>query len=326
MRSFRAPNTPPVCLAEDAESSSLRPVSRRKRPSRFGAAYAPVADPLGLLGEFPVRSMHHEQPDTLITHLHIHDVLEIGLCHRGDGVFLVDDKVLPFSAGCASIVTEREFHLARSSTGKTSSWSFHHVDVVALLRGAEDLDLIEVTRLGGPGFPNILSPSQHPEIVAIVKELDDEVWREAPAHKSAIRGLIQVLVARLIRLAPARDFEHANLTPNDRQAAIRKVGPALAVIASHFAEPLSISELAEACDLSETHFRRLFGLALQQSPAEYLARFRVHKASALLADGNAGVLDAALACGFNSLSAFSRQFSATFGQSPRAFRAKQRVA
>jgi transcriptional regulator GlxA family with amidase domain len=101
------------------------------------------------------------------------------------------------------------------------------------------------------------------------------------------------------------------------------VAPALAAIAGHFDETIDVSDLAEACRLSPTHFRRLFREALRESPTEYLGRLRVQKAAALLGSGRYGVLDAALACGFNSLSAFSRQFRALYGESPRAWRAKQ---
>ncbi|HEV8247073.1 MAG TPA: AraC family transcriptional regulator, partial [Polyangiaceae bacterium] len=176
-------------------------------------------------------------------------------------------------------------------------------------------------RLGGSGFPNVFSADRNPEITGLVKELDTEIWGNAPGRKAAIVGLLQVLLARVQRHAPPLDE-----SSDDRHAAIHKVCPALAVIAGHYAESLDVADLAQACNLSETHFRRLFKAALRQSPAEYLARFRVYKASALLREERSSVVDAAFACGFNSLSAFSRQFAATFRVSPRAFRAKHRAA
>ena len=263
---------------------------------------------------FPFLSTRHEQRDDPITFLHVHDVLEIGYCLSGDGVFVVEDKVLPFSKGSATVIGEREFHLARSSAGTTSLWSFHYVDPVRLVGMTEDLDVTRACRVGGPAFPNVLLPERHPDLCALVRQLDDEAWGRLPSRRAAIRGLVQVLLSRLSRLAAPFEQE------TDRHDAIRRVAPALGVIAAHFTDSLEVSDLAQACGLSLTHFRRLFSRALGQSPKEYLVRFRLQKAAALLGAGRCGVLDAALACGWGSLSAFSRQFATAFGASPRSYR------
>jgi AraC-like DNA-binding protein len=246
--------------------------------------------------------------------LHVHDVLEVGLCHRGHGVFVVEDKVLPFTAGCASVIGKREFHLARSSPGTTSHWSFHYLDPIALVEPCDDLDVARVCRLGGPSFPNVLDPVRHGDLCALVRQLDGEAWSRRPSRQAAISGLTQVLLALLSRLSGPI------MEPSDRHDAVQRVAPALGAISAHFTEEIDVSDLAQACGMSITHFRRLFARALGQSPKEYLTRFRLQKAATLLGAGRCGVLDAALACGWGSLSAFSRQFRTVFGTSPRGYR------
>jgi AraC-like DNA-binding protein len=296
-------------------------MSRRRRPSkpRFGAEYQPAVDTIRVPLKFPLVSIHHELPDTAISSLHIHNLLEIGYCHRGDGVFVVEHKVLPFSAGCATVISEREFHFAQSSPGTTSHWTFHQLDPIAMLGTVDDLDVARVSLVGGPEFPNVLTPERHPELTLLVRELDAEAWSKAPGRRAVFRGLLQLLLAKLDRVTATANDD----VGRERHGAIRRVAPALAAIAGHFDETIDVSDLAEACRLSPTHFRRLFREALCESPTEYLGRLRVQKAAALLGSGRYGVLDAALACGFNSLSAFSRQFRALYGESPRAWRAKQ---
>ena len=48
---------------------------------------------------------------------HIHDCFELGYCYSGEGLFLVEDKILPFRAGDAAIINHREVHVMVSSPG-----------------------------------------------------------------------------------------------------------------------------------------------------------------------------------------------------------------
>lgn len=63
-------------------------------------------------------------------------------------------------------------------------------------------------------------------------------------------------------------------------------------------------------------FRRGSGATLHA----YLRRQRVTHAQRLLIEGDAKIVDVALACGFQSLSAFYEAFAAEVGETPRAFR------
>ena len=46
--------------------------------------------------DFPIRYIAHRQADTPITALHLHDHLEIGYCHSGSGIFVIENKVFSY--------------------------------------------------------------------------------------------------------------------------------------------------------------------------------------------------------------------------------------
>ena len=82
----------------------------------------------------------------------------------------------------------------------------------------------------------------------------------------------------------------------------------------------SVSEIAEALHMSESnlraHFRRHFNISL----GAYLKNYRAHQAILYLQNPNLSLTDIAFQLGFTTLSAFSRFFSNSIGESPRAYR------
>lgn len=289
----------------------------QNRPSTT-AAYALELAVIVLPEDFPfVGGTRFVQGDNPIRHLHAHQALEIGYCHEGSGIFVIEDKVLPYRTGCASIIREREMHLAQSTPGTTSTWTFLSVDPGRLLAGMTDnATFITCTDLHGRGFPNILAPESETELCRLIALLVAEAASPTGSgHRELVRGLMLAIMARLHRLPGRSDAGTAG-----RSAALRRLAPALGYLGSHFRDELSIPVLAAVCGLSPTHFRRLFTAAFGQAPLDYIVRFRLEKAAALLRDGRTPVLTVALDCGFNSLSAFQRHFRRVFACTPREWR------
>lgn len=79
-------------------------------------------------------------------------------------------------------------------------------------------------------------------------------------------------------------------------------------INEHFAEDLSLEQIADLAGFSKYHFTRLFKQYTDTSFYKYLNQKRIDYAKTLLLDPNLPVLDVALQCGFSSLSAFLRMF------------------
>jgi AraC-like DNA-binding protein len=76
--------------------------------------------------------------------------------------------------------------------------------------------------------------------------------------------------------------------------------------------------------LSLDRFERLVKRVFYLTPRELLIKTRIEAASKLLVEGDRSVADIAYACGYCDHSAFTRQFKATVGVAPAAFRSTQR--
>ncbi|MCU0071346.1 AraC family transcriptional regulator [Pseudomonas koreensis] len=82
---------------------------------------------------------------------------------------------------------------------------------------------------------------------------------------------------------------------------------------------ITVTELAEACALSRSHFSRMFKESTRMSPQQWLREQRVMKSRALLKDSTMLLTEIALECGFCDQSHFCRTFVKAEGMSPKAW-------
>lgn len=94
------------------------------------------------------------------------------------------------------------------------------------------------------------------------------------------------------------------------------------LIEKTYLENIPISELAEACHVSENTFRSLFRKKYKTSPVQYRNRLRIARARELLSEGSCTVAEAAWESGFDNIGYFSRLYKRTVGESPSETRRK----
>jgi AraC-like DNA-binding protein len=81
-----------------------------------------------------------------------------------------------------------------------------------------------------------------------------------------------------------------------------------------------LDDMLRTCRVSKDHLIRLFRDYHGLTPVEFLIRSRLNQARALLAASSLSVKQIAVQLGYTDASAFSRQFKARVGISPRNFR------
>ncbi|OCP22265.1 MULTISPECIES: AraC family transcriptional regulator [unclassified Ensifer] len=98
------------------------------------------------------------------------------------------------------------------------------------------------------------------------------------------------------------------------------IGRAIWFIESHFANDISLEEIAEAAGLSRFHLSRVFGLVTGRSISAYIRGRRLSGAAQNLASGSSSILAVALDAGYGSHEAFTRAFREQFGVTPETVR------
>jgi len=100
-----------------------------------------------------------------------------------------------------------------------------------------------------------------------------------------------------------------------------RIRRALEFIDHHYAEPLSLPQMAAHVGLSPTHFLRTFKAIMGRTPIEFLIRVRIREAKRLLGDVRLSVSEVGYRVGYNDPHYFARQFRSSDGLSPRQYRA-----
>jgi len=91
-------------------------------------------------------------------------------------------------------------------------------------------------------------------------------------------------------------------------------------MSSHYAESLTLEQLAAEACISKYHFARLFRQKVGRSPHRYLMEIRLETARRMLLSSDATIAQVAAACGYPTATHFSTAFTRRFGMSPTAFR------
>lgn len=91
-------------------------------------------------------------------------------------------------------------------------------------------------------------------------------------------------------------------------------------IETHLHEQIGLEEVASEALLSPYHYHRIFRNEVGMTVVDYIRNRRMSLASTALRTTDAGILDIALACGFESQEAFTRAFRKLYGMPPGRFR------
>lgn len=91
-------------------------------------------------------------------------------------------------------------------------------------------------------------------------------------------------------------------------------------IQSNFAEDIKITDLAANIHLSVTQLDRRMRKVFNLTTSQFIRKTRLEHAARLLVGTNKPISDVAQECGYSDQSAFTRQFRATVGMAPGAYR------
>ena len=160
-----------------------------------------------------------------------------------------------------------------------------------------------------------LSSELYEEIALLMKKAQKLMTFVGP-YKLRRRLILNVVEEILLLSLPEREKSLPGDAGSDR-----RIQESLDFMHEHFAERITVPELAERVYLSTSRYSHLFRQMKGVSPGQYLQQFRIGKARELLISSNLSVGEIAARCGFDDLFYFSNLFRRLTGISPRGYRA-----
>ncbi len=145
-----------------------------------------------------------------------------------------------------------------------------------------------------------------------LRELCVEAARSQPHSALRTSGMLTTIIADILR--GKRGGQHA-----DSQH-LPRLEEAAEFLRNNCRRDISVEEAAELCELSPSHFRKLFAAYFGCSPRDYLRQARIGMARRMMTASAMTLSEIATECGFANVHSFSRAFKATEGVSPSEYR------
>ena len=267
---------------------------------------------------FPLQKyMTQLDTDHPVVTTHWHDEAELTMVLDGAAEYQIDLQDYPVCPGDFLFIQPRILHtiaLAGTKPYHSETYVFH-----LNYLGANATDICS-TRYLLPLLNEEFSlpcyiPSSHPAYDALktVFTQISQLYEQTPmGYELAIKScLLQVVFLLLPYGVSTRN--------QDTDSASEKLKTVLDYIHLHYAESLSIKELAAQCYFSEYYFMRFFKKHMHMTVIEYLNNLRMEKAVERFEQGNTSILEVSMSVGFHSLSYFHKLFREKFSMTPKQF-------
>lgn len=161
------------------------------------------------------------------------------------------------------------------------------------------------------------------EVMAGGKTITDRVWL-VPDARGALNWFVSTKT-------PLKDRKGKAIGVAGAMQDVQKTGAVLGpyeqmsevvkYVAEHYAQKVTVDQLAQLAHLSTSQFTRQFNRLFQMTPARYLTRIRINAACSLLTRTDLDLASIADRCGFHDASHFVKQFKKQMGQTPGEYRA-----
>lgn len=154
----------------------------------------------------------------------------------------------------------------------------------------------------------------HREVSRLIQDACRQLREQPQCYEMAVqRSLSRILEYIFCNLD---QFPKSEATRIQLKSQIR-LQNMLTYIDAHYAQAVTLSDIANAAHISRSEAGRCFQMYLGCSPVEALIQYRLQAARRLLHDKTLTLQEISAACGFNSANYFSRKFRETFGYAPR---------
>lgn len=250
---------------------------------------------------------------------HYHDSYEIYYLLAGERNYYINNLVYALRSGDLIFINRNELH--RTVAKGTS----RHERILINFRHDFLNRLMEQLPLELPFFSGqclLLRPDAHEQ--GMIENLLFAMLEEQKAERAQHIPFMQTLLVQLlIGMNRIRERAPDSIVPvnNDKQ---RKTYEIIEYLQTHYAEKLTITELADTFFISSTYLCRLFKQTTGFTIVEYLNTVRVQEAQRRLRDTNDRVTKIAEETGFDSIAHFGRVFKAIARRSPLQYRKQNR--
>ncbi|WP_069999478.1 helix-turn-helix domain-containing protein [Cellulosilyticum sp. I15G10I2] len=225
----------------------------------------------------------------------------LALTIKGECLYRFNDMQYCLQTGDIIFFQKAQMHSVQSNHEKP--WSFISTTFDIVFKNEYSKNMIN-------GLDNILRSSDFAQMSVLFKELD-HIWSGMNAYyllkcRSIIMEILYIILSQKTQQGHSTPHAH---TINDICDMILK----------NYSKNYSVEELAQAADLSYSHFSMIFKDITGFGVTQYQNQVKINKAKNLLLSGECNVTEVAEQVGFNNIFYFSHLFKKFTGVSPSEY-------
>ena len=250
--------------------------------------------------------------------LHWHNEMEIIYIKKGHGYVTVDFQQYKVSGGTIVLLLPGQLHSIEQYDDLSMEYENIIFNVSMLLPRTEDTTSTGFLRPflnGQTTVPSVFTVvSEHHSELSACLDACDEICKTKP------QGYGLFIKGKLFEFFYILSNRCRNEKNPRTNKSLDKLKIILKFIEKDYMHKITVAEVADRVDFSESHFMRYFKENMGTSFIDYLRDYRLTMAARLLLVSDDTILSVAEEVGFENLSNFNRAFKKKYGVTPREYR------
>ena len=251
---------------------------------------------------------------------HWHEEIEVLFVQEGGLRLYIPGRTVPLAAGDGAIITSNVLHMAQA---------IHHCELRSLVFRKELISGGDDTIFAKQYIQPVMDcPSLR--FVPLRKQTDRDILdaistaflvmeRGGVGYEFMVRNHLSLMWLGFYRANRSLLGQEGAQFSSVRTDAVR-MRSMLAYIHSHYAESISLDDIAQTANIGQRECLRCFQRTIGISPRQYLLKYRVSEAAHLLRTTQLPIAEIAIQCGFDSPSNFTQTFRKFYTVTPREYR------
>ncbi|WP_264737476.1 AraC family transcriptional regulator [Cytobacillus firmus] len=247
--------------------------------------------------------------------LHWHEEIQFILSVKGEAIVQINEEKLAVKEGEGIFINSGCLHSAEDLNGDCVYICLNvspHFLLPQELYSSYIYPYISATNL-----PYIIlnrSEDWGKSILESIMEIKKLINDISPFYEINITSLLTFIWQQLIRNGFQSEYSQTEVEKHMRMKEM------LNWIHQHFAEKVTLYDIAKAGRLSNSECCRYFKKILKTTPINYLIHYRIQKSLPLLQERDSNVTEVAFKVGFNSSSYFIEKFRKSMNMTPLAYK------
>ena len=255
---------------------------------------------------------------------HWHPAMELFYLKQGSLEYNTPGSRILLAEGCGGLINSNVPHMTRPGPDFASSTQLLHLFDPSFISGVHGslIDEKYVTPLTTASQIEIIPLyPDHPEHKQVLSAIRDSflISENTPGYELKLRSALSDIWFQIFELALPLMQTKDRFDKRNKRLRLMMV-----YIHEHYAEKISVKDIAGTAFASERECFRLFHDCLHMSPAEYIKNYRLQAACDMLANTREHITFISQSCGFGSSSYMGKIFRESMGCTPNEYRTKLR--